>query len=475
MWLRRFVEIAVALLVLRMITPGSRSVNKLELLLLLTVWFAYGLTINSGNLIAFGLQQAGVEAYVERHSFYLEGSQLESFKVNPVVDAFLYNGHIYPAKQPGQFMIGALAYSPLHFLGLNYSNHYLLTSALVTFLTASLITALSVLAVFKIVSLLKPQSVGWSIACALVYGFATTAFPYSGIAWHDSIATGYLVWAFYLLLRIRGREEDRVTRVYSALAGLMLGLTVVTSMLPFPITIGLSLYFFSLRRLRLVWFFLGGGLLGLAPLLIYNQVCFGNPFLLPNVAGGYRDTFLHFSRENFLAKLRFYSYMLTIYVPVFWAGLLGLIMFPRRFRHEQLLIGVILLASVVYILNIEATGTCQYGPRYLLPAMPFASIGLVGFSFVRNVAVRVALTSVLAVVAAASFLINCIGALHGAMLCDFPEFAAGIYVSQMVAGGMRSYPLARWLALPFFAVLILWLKQVVSVREIGLKLPTERE
>ena len=438
------------------------ALNKLELLLVLTAWLAYGLTINSGNLTAFGLQQAGAEAYVERHSFYLEGSQVENLKVKPVVDAFLYNGHIYPAKQPGQFMIGALAYYPLYLLGLNYSDNYLLTAALVTFLTASLVTALSVLAVFKIVSLLQTSSsIGWPIAVALVYGFATTAFPYSGIAWHDSIATGYLVWAFYLLLKIRGTGDDRMVRVHSALAGLMLALTVVTSMLPFPVTVVVTFYFLALRRWRLVWFFLVGALIGLGPLLIYNQICFGNPFLLPNVAGEYRDTFFHFSSNNFLAKVRFYSYMLTIYVPVSWAGLLGLILFPKRLRQEQLLICLVLLASVVYILNIDATGTCQYGPRYLLPAMPFAVIGLVGFSFVRKLLVRVVLLSVLAMVATVSSAINLIGALHGAMLCDFPEFAAGLYLSQMINGGMRSYPLALWLALPFLVSILFLCKHAI--------------
>ena len=438
------------------------SLQTLELLLFLTVWFAYGLTINSGNLTAFGLQQAGVEAYVERHSLYLEGSQVESLKVKPVVDAFLYNGHIYPAKQPGQFMIGALAYYPLYFLGFSYSNNYLLTAALVTFLTGSLVTGFSVMGVFKIVSRLHPSvSILWPIVCALVYGFATTAFPYAGIAWHDSIATGYLVWAFYLLLRIRTSEDERSMRIDSALFGLMLGLTVVTSMLPFLITVVLAFYFLALRKWRLIWFFVGGGLIGLAPLLIYNQICFGNPLLLPNVAGGYRDTFFHFSDANFLAKLRFYSHMLTVYVPVFWCGIVGLLLFPKRLRHEQLLILVVLLAGFIYILNIDATGTCQYGPRYLLPAMPFASIGLVGFSFVRNVRLRIVLTLSIVTVAAGSLAINLIGAMHGAMLCDFPEFAAGLYLSQMLNSGMKSFPLGSWLVLPFLASTIFLVNQIL--------------
>jgi hypothetical protein len=81
------------------------------------------------------LQQAAVEAYVERRHLYLEGSQVPRLQIQPVVDAFLYQGHIYPAKQPGQFMAGAFAYFPLHALGLSYADNYLLTAALVTFLT----------------------------------------------------------------------------------------------------------------------------------------------------------------------------------------------------------------------------------------------------------------------------------------------------------------------------------------------------
>jgi hypothetical protein len=136
-------------------THHLRSVTGFQWLLFLTIWFAYGITINSGNLLSFGLQQAGIEAYVERHHLYLEGSQVKQLQVQPVVDAFLYNGHIYPAKQPGQFMVGAIAYFPLHSIGLTYGKHYLLTAALVTLLTGSLFTAVSSLVVFRIALLLQ--------------------------------------------------------------------------------------------------------------------------------------------------------------------------------------------------------------------------------------------------------------------------------------------------------------------------------
>jgi hypothetical protein len=436
--------------------PLSRSSRTVQLLLFLFLWFGYGLAINSGNLTAFSLQQAGVEAYVERRQLYLEGSQVELLKVQPVVDAFIYQGHIYPAKQPGQFMAGAIAYFPLHRLGLNYSQHYLLTAALVTFLTSSLVTALGALAVFRIVLLLQhSQKLFWPITVTLVYALATTAFPYSGIAWHDSLATAYLVVAFYFFLE--ARRAERRKGILTAIGGLLLGLTITTSMLPFLMTVVLAIYFAMSRPRSLLTFFIIGVGLGLLPLLIYNSICFGNPFLLPNVAGSYRDTFFHFNAANFLQKLRFYLHMVTIYVPVFWFGILGLALFPRQLRREQVLIFLMLMASIIYILNIEATGTCQYGPRYLLPAMPFACIGLLGFHFLQPAWRRITVPLVL-VVAAISFAINLVGAMHGAMLCDFPHFAAGLYLSQMLSGHTHVYPLAIWLLAPFIAcaLLLLW-------------------
>lgn len=440
-------------------------------MLFLCLWLAYGLAINSGNLEAFGLQQAGVEAYVERHHLYLEGSKVERLQVEPVVDAFLYNGHIYPAKQPGQFMAGAMVYFPLHWAGLNYSNQYLLTAALVTFFTASFATALSAFAVFRVVlRLQKSRELFWPITATLVYAFATTAFPYSGIAWHDSIATAYLVIAFCLIIEIRcGTANERQQRILTTAAGLFLGLTVTTSMLPFFMTVVLAVYFVVLRRDKLLLFFAGGGLVGLSPLLIYNWLCFGNPFLLPNVAGSYRDTFLHLNATNFLEKLYFYVKMLTIYVPIFWGGILGLALFPRRLRHEQLLILCLLIASAIYILNIDATGTCQYGPRYLLPAMPFACVGLVAFRFQPGRLRWVVLPLVL-MCAGVSFAINLVGAMHGAMLCDFPHLAFSLYLSQMLSGHMRSFPLAVWLLLPFllsaalFSAALLRVEKVIQQR-----------
>src|SRR3989442_121833 len=81
------------------------SIARVEVVLFLFVWLAYGAAINSDNLVKFNLQQIGVEAIVERHQFYLEGSEVP--ELQPLGDVFLYQGHKYAAKQPCQFIAGA--------------------------------------------------------------------------------------------------------------------------------------------------------------------------------------------------------------------------------------------------------------------------------------------------------------------------------------------------------------------------------
>ncbi|HVF41558.1 MAG TPA: hypothetical protein VM936_01010 [Pyrinomonadaceae bacterium] len=446
-------------------TPCRRRKNaRLGLPLFLLLWLAYGVALNSGNLYAFGLQQIGIEAYVERHTFYIEGSPDPRFQVKPEGDCFLYGGHIYPAKQPGQFMAGALVYFPLRALGLSYREDYLLVAALVTFFTASLVTALAGVAVFLAARGLAPEGSGdifWPTLSALSYAFGTTAFAYSGVPWHDEMAAGYLTIGLYLLFRL-ARGAPRRPTLTAACAGLTLGLTVTTSMLPFFMAAAAAVYFLSLRRWSLLPAFLLGGLAGLAPLLVYNAVCFGNPLLVPNVAGGYGDTFFRPDSENFLSKLVFYARMLTLYAPVFWAGLAGLALLPRGLRRERLIIVASLAALAAYVLNIEADGTCQYGPRYMLPAMPLACLGLAGFAHLRGGAVARAAAWAVAACAMLSAFINLVGALHGAMLCYFPHFAVGRYLSEMWDGGLHSHPLAPWLAPPLLLCAALFARALIK-------------
>ena len=82
------------------------------------------------------------------------------------------------------------------------------------------------------------------------------------------------------------------------------------------------------------------------------------------------------------------------------------------------------------------------GLLILLPVFVLAGFGFLSRKWRRTI-VPFAL-----VVALVSFGINFIGALHGSMLCDFPQFAADLYISQMLNGQLRAYPLVPWLLGP---------------------------
>lgn len=448
------------------ISSGVRFLrgHKVELTLFFCLWFVYGAAVNSRNQFEFNLQQAGVEALVERRHFYLEGSPTPRFQMQvyyydggkPFGDVFMRDGHQYAAKQPGQFMLGAIAYFCFHLMGLDYLHHYTLTSALVCFFTTSLFTALAAVAVFATVRELTKGGLFWPLASALIYGLGTTAFVYSGVAYHDSLAAGYLAIAFYLALMLaRRRVTGRLEKLLAVACGLLLGLTITTSMLPFFMTCVVSLYIVWLRQWKLTGLMVLGGVIGIAPLLWFNSVSFGNPFLNSYMAGGYPESMLQLNLSNSVAKIRLYLSEITLYVPVVWLGILGLVFFPPNFRREQVVLAVLLIAQTLQVLNIESHGGCHFGPRFLLPIMPFVCVSLGGFSYLRARLMKPVIVSAAMVLGGFSIFISAMGTLYTAMYCDVGRYGLWPALQNLRLLTLSDFPLAVWLAIPLVLSVIL--------------------
>jgi 4-amino-4-deoxy-L-arabinose transferase-like glycosyltransferase len=360
-------------------------------------------------------------------------------------------------------MLGAIVYFFLRLLGLDYFHHYSLTSALVSFLTSALVTALADLAVFKTATVFAGGRKRWALLCALIYGSGTTAFVYSGVTYHDALASGFLVIAFYCAVLLRqGERGDRPKQVPALVCGLLLGLTVTTSMLPFFVACVIAGYALSLRRWRLSVAVVLGGLIGIAPLLVFNSVSFGNPLLNSYAAGGYPESMLHFDWHNTIAKARLYVAEITLYVPIGWLGVVGLAFFPRAIRREQLVIILLLLAHAFQVLNIESHGGCHYGPRFLLPAMPFLCLGLAGFSYLKSEAAGWTAISATVALGLISVFISALGATYTAMYCDVGQYALGPALQNVRALHVSDFPLAAWLVGPCLLSLIFLILSIRS-------------
>lgn len=415
----------------------------LEWCLFLSLWCFYGLLINYYNLESYNLQQIGVEAMAQRGHFYLEGSNVPVLQTRG--DVFIYNDHTYAAKQPGQFMLGAAVYGVLHYLfGMSYEQNWLLVAALVTFFSSSSMAALTAVLVFRMASTFTApgRSIAWPLSAALIYGLASTVLPYSGVAHHDIIGTAFLVTAFYLI-------QDGARQSRLLLAGFCLGYAINATMLVFFMALTVGTYFLMQKRWRDFPWFVAGGMLGIAPLLWYNTMSFGNPFLMANIAGQYRDTYFMWDPANQLSKLYFYIKMLFWYAPVIMISFAGAAAFPTHQRAMALRIVALVLVLCAYLFNIETVGSCMYGPRYLLPAMPFMAVLSVGFSHLRAVHARRVAVAMLLVSGIYACGVNIAGAMRGSLNCSIDVYLPYYYFRDAVYGASPpSYPLLLWLIVP---------------------------
>jgi hypothetical protein len=441
--------------------PGAfriswRRAITIELILFFGLWLFFGMLINAKNIVDFG--QSTVEAIVDQHRFSVDG--MTAWPING--DTFGFNGSAYSNKQPGQAMLGAAVYAQLKVIGVSYASDRIFAGALVIFFTASLLTALAAVALYLLARDLDgKRTVVWPLSAALVWALGTSALSYSGIAHHDVIATDFLVIAVWLLERIRNHDlSARAQEYHAVLAGALLGLTLTTSMLHFFMVVVFGIYFLTMRKWRLFVPLILGGLAGLAPMLIYDTICFGNPFMLAAIAqykyAGYDpEVFFSYDWKNFTEKLLVYYVQISWYVPVLLFTLPGLLFLRSKARREQVFILAAIAVLVFYITNVEGLGTCAYGPRYLLPIMPFCALGVVGFGRIPTKFLRLAVGLALVYIAANSFAINLAGAMEGAMFCNMAGYAFPDYVSRITHGDLPVYPLF-WILIPFF--LLLWIK-----------------
>jgi hypothetical protein len=378
----------------------------------LAVWFTYGLMTNASDLHWYGLYQVGAESIVDFHTFTVGHSHNPEMRDAGDGDVFEYRGFRYIAKQPGAMIATALPYAVLKTLGYDYVRDYRFVAAVTAWTTAGLLAALSVVLFFHwLVSMGYTRVTAATVSFG--YAFGTTLFPYTGVPHHDVLAMCLLFFAVVWLFRL----SPASSRTRINLAGALLGSVLFFSMLPaLMVAVVGACALFRLGFRRTLDYGLGF-FLGNVPLMVYNYYNFDHPFRQANHAGNYDNTFfepsltrLHLRIEQYFGILSHMS--VTKNMPVFVLGLAGIFFLKPKLRGLQAMVVAMVTLHLGYLFSIGTEGHCQFGPRYLIPLIPFV---MVGFAEWFGAPLRAGLALI---ALAASVAINSLGALGDSMQCS---------------------------------------------------------
>ncbi len=299
-------------------------------------------------------------------------------------DKAYYQGHWYSDKAPGTALLGAPIYvletATAHLAG-HQTLHDITAIQGLAFVESGVATAVLVLLLIRFLGPLVGE--GWALVVGLGYALGSIAFPFATMFFGHAASTAALFASFSVLRRwrsSRGRWEPFV-------AGLLAGLAVLIEI---PTLIGvavLGLYALWIGRRGALAFVLGGLPLA-AVFAVYNWVSFGSPInlgymnLLPgSFASGMSEGILGvgWPRLETAGDLLLGPRGLLRLTPWFLAALAGLVALrDRRVRAEVVVCATIALLFVVYNAGYYLPfGGWTPGPRFLLPALPFAAV-LVG-------------------------------------------------------------------------------------------------
>jgi hypothetical protein len=355
---------------------GRPSRQRLALAAILLVGLAYATVIQS-----FSWNQAS--HYDLIRSLDKDGTTIDAYQANTGDKAF-YKGHYYSARAPGLALFALPFYDALNLVNADAlareSQAQRDDDEMVYFigLWGNVLPGLLLLVLaWRVAERFEP---GYGAAAAVVLGLGTMVLPLSTLLF-SHVFTAFLGFAaFALMLRER---DGPPSPMLLGLAGLAMGYAVTSEYPLFFVAVVLGLYLLSRRDAlsllgvaRRAGAYIGGAVLGIVPLLLYNHYAFRSwTHLAYSDVPRQHKGFFGISAPSLkvLATLLFDSRGLLTISPVLLMGAIGtILLYKRGKRAEALSIGGICLCYIGYNSGYYLPfGGGFMGPRFLTTMLPF--------------------------------------------------------------------------------------------------------
>ncbi len=308
------------------------------------------------------------------------------------VDMALHNGDYFSGKAPGLSLVSV----PFYALAVSAVGRDLpdgIALYLLRFITISLPTALFIIIALRLVERIGPPQ-GLGRLLLIGYGLGTLVFAYSILFLGHQ--PGAILCFCSLLVILRWSRGGKRNAALASLAGLLGGLAVAFEYPVAVLVLIIAIFaFYPYRHIGQIGCFILGLLPGAVIVLGYNWICFGDPLSFP-----YAHEAMPIAREvqsqglfglktpkliPFL-KLLFSPFRGLFFVSPFLVfAIAGYFYMFKRTENDDLqssvgmsrkrLLGLSLTAVLCYILlnssYLAWSGGAAYGPRHLIPAIPF--------------------------------------------------------------------------------------------------------